>query len=293
MSAQQLDARIAWSVIADPDDALAAKVVTSLGFELGLDVIAAPPNKAKNALIAAGIEHAAAEVALDRWVPRLREVDAIQHLIDRLGITAHVSHDLLPAAPHTCLPPVIYSIGDTRLLNTTVISTARADSPRDMDREVVEAVITPLTLHHTIAASDQPSDVEIHRVVSAAGGSAIAVFRGGVDRVARRSDARLFRQISEQGLILSATPPGVDPDGSRLNAQSMLLAAVASHVLILGAERCSPAAELGKLSLRLSKPVGAVTGSALSPSTAGIADLLNAGAQLIASPADALSFARG
>lgn len=290
MSTQQLDARIAWSVIADPDDALATHVVRALGFELSLDAITAPSNKAKNALRAAGIEPAIADAALGRWVPRLREVDVIRHLIERLGISAHSSHELAPPALLPHLPAVIYSIGDTRLLDAAVVAAAREEAPRDNSQEVVEAFVTPLTLHHSVAASDRPGDMEIHRVVSSAGGSAIAVFMGGVDRVARRNDARLFRQISESGLILSATPPGVDPDRSRVSAQNALLAAIANQVLILGAERSSPAADLGATALQLPKPVGAITNSALTPSAAGIADLLHSGAQLIATPEDAIAF---
>lgn len=288
----QLEARIAWSVIADPADPLARRVVSSLGYELGYEVVTAAPAKARNALRATGIDHDSSAAALSRWVPRLREIEITHRVLDRLEIAAHVPEQIIPNLGDAEFPPVIYSVGDIQLLDAAVITAAREISPDHSSQAVAEAILTPLTIEHAVAASDRAGDAGIHQVVIAAGGTPIAVFAGGVDRVARRLEARLFRQIAEQGLILSAIPPGSEPDPLHQGAQNIILAAIARHVLILGAEQSAPAVDLAEQAQRYATPVGAVMGPALAPSSAGTAQILHAGATLITSPGDAIEFTR-
>lgn len=287
----EIAARIAWSILADPGDTVASNLVAHLGFTLSYDVVSATSQKARSALCTLGLSTLEAEATATRWQTRLQEVDRTLAVITRLRIRVNTPEEFGIAPTSELAPTIIYSIGDLSLLEQSSLTVSAEDHPSPSSHELVHAFIPPLSIDHTIIASDRAGDVEIHRATIARGGSSIAVFGGGVDRVARRMEARLFRQVYEQGLIVSATPPGVDLDSSSHVRQEDLLTALSRRLLILGAEKDSFTTRIGRRALQRNAAVGVVAGNALSPSFAGCVDLLHNGAHLISSPAEAHAFA--
>lgn len=287
----QILARIAWSVIAEPDDDFAAEVTTALGYPLSFQLITSSPSKARSALQAAGYREESISPALIRWLPKVREVDHVLKIIERLNIEVHTPRSLPRALNLPTPPPVLYTVGDASLLNSASIAVVAGDPVTGDAQRLSEQLLPPLSTQRTIVTSDRREDIPIHSTALSSGGDVIVVFAGGIDQVQRVTEARMFRQVAEAGLIVSAAPPGTLITAAQKKMQNELLAGISEATLVLTGAHTSQSVAVAETARRIGRAVGAVPGHALDPATAGTADLLRSGATLITSAGEALDFA--
>lgn len=131
-------------------------------------------------------------------------------------------------------------------------------------------------------------DAAAHEGSLMAAGGAIAVLGCGVDIVYPRTNARLYRTIIENGLVISEYPPGNEPVPWRFPARNRIIAGLAGGVIVVEAKGKSGALITADFALEQGREVWAVPGSIFSDLSEGTHRLLRAGASAITSAFDVL-----
>ena len=120
------------------------------------------------------------------------------------------------------------------------------------------------------------------------GGRTIAVLGCGADIAYPSSHRGLWRQISEQGLVLSELPPGAPPWKWTFPARNRIMAALAGMTVVVEAATRSGSLITMDLAADLGRDLGAVPGPVTSRASAGPNALLASGAQVIRDAQDVL-----
>lgn len=132
-------------------------------------------------------------------------------------------------------------------------------------------------------------DGAAHRGALAAGGATVAVLGCGVDRAYPTGHDRLLRQIADEGLVVSESPPGAPPSRSRFLTRNRLIAALSHGVVVVEAALRSGALNTASWAAQLSREVMAVPGPVTSPLSAGAHRcVIERNARLVTDVADVL-----
>lgn len=116
----------------------------------------------------------------------------------------------------------------------------------------------------------------------------MAVLACGLDYCYPAENHQLFREIAQQGLILSEYPPGQPPLPHQFPERNRLLAALASAVLLIEAPARSGALLTVEHALNLGKTIFVVPGPVDHPNYQGNFRVLKEGAALVTTPRDLL-----
>jgi len=114
----------------------------------------------------------------------------------------------------------------------------------------------------------------------------IAVLANGLDTIYPANHEALFRQIAEQGLILSERAIGTKPSPRLFPARNRLIASLSRAVLIVEAARNSGSMITAREAADRGIDVMAIPGSPLDPRSAGCNQLIQDGAYLVQSVDD-------
>lgn len=120
------------------------------------------------------------------------------------------------------------------------------------------------------------------------GGETVAVLGCGVDVVYPRSHAALYRQIAEQGLLVSEYPLGTPPDGFRFPARNRIISGLSLGVIVVEATGRSGSLITARLALDQGREVFAVPGRIDSKKSEGAHRLIQQGAHLVQSVRDVM-----
>lgn len=130
-------------------------------------------------------------------------------------------------------------------------------------------------------------DGAAHRAALGVGGLTVAVLACGVDRAYPAGHARLLRQISQNGAVISEYPPGTSPAKHRFLARNRLVAALSDGVVVVEAGWRSGARNTVTWGRRMGRPVMAVPGPVTSASSTGCHRMIREGeARLVARAID-------
>jgi DNA processing protein len=163
---------------------------------------------------------------------------------------------------------------------------ARSCSPygaqvaRELARELAGAGVV------VVSGLARGVDGEAHRGALAAGGLTVAVLGCGIDRDYPRAHADLARRVSENGLVVSEYPPGIEPSPWRFPARNRLVAGLAGATVVVEARRRSGALITADFALELGRDVFAVPGEITSGLSEGTNDLIRQGAIPLLAAAD-------
>ena len=117
-------------------------------------------------------------------------------------------------------------------------------------------------------------DAAAHRGALAAEGLTVLVSAAGLDRPYPPANAWLFDRVSEQGALISESPPGAAAYRRRFLSRNRLIAALATGTVVVEAAARSGARNTAKHSSVLGRPVMAVPGPITSAMSAGCHELL-------------------
>ena len=106
------------------------------------------------------------------------------------------------------------------------------------------------------------------------GGSCVVVLGCGADVVYPRSNAGLFRKISECGCILSEYPPGTEPRPWRFPERNRIISGLSNGVLVVEAPKNSGALITARNAFSPGRDVFAVPGNVGNPTCEGSNGLL-------------------
>ncbi|MBQ7064175.1 MAG: DNA-processing protein DprA [Firmicutes bacterium] len=124
-------------------------------------------------------------------------------------------------------------------------------------------------------------DAFAHRGTLDAYGKTIAVLGCGVDQCYPPGNQMLYRQIAEQGLIISEYPPGMTSRPGFFPMRNRLIAGLSRAVIVVEAARRSGSLITADLAMDMNKPVFAVPGPINENTSEGTNRLIQQGAVLL------------
>ncbi|MBB5832074.1 DNA-processing protein DprA [Brachybacterium aquaticum] len=310
-------ARVTWSHIAEPSDAVALLACAVLGptsaLELAREGSPADLTAALQGQVPShasdpetGTPPARAARALERWQGRLRtlEIDRVLEDAQRRHVRIlvpddpewpeHLS-DLQGTAPH-CL--WVQGAGRLDALTgprTVALVGSRASTPYGEDAATTLGAAFAASGGTVVSGGAYGIDAAAHRgALAADGGATLAVLAGGLDRLYPRGNTQLLERIRAEHVLVSEAPIGTAPTRWRFLARNRLIAALSRVVVVVEAAWRSGALSTARLADDLSRPVGAVPGPITSAASAGCHRLVRErGAVLITDPDDLLDLLPG
>ena len=306
-------ARVVWSVLAEPGDAVAGELVAALGPDESLALVRRAAaggaselleQVAADASFADGPDRvrAALESAFDRWRPRLGGADdrAVAAMASATAVGARL---LVPGTPEwpsgledlgPHAPFVLWSrselddpVGAAGCRGALAIVGCRANTIAGAEATAEIASVAADDGVEIVSGGAYGIDAVAHRVAVAAGTPTTAVLAGGVDQFYPAGNHDLLRNVLGRGRVLSESPPGTRPTRWRFLHRNRLIAALSGATVVVEAAARSGALNTAHHALHLGRPVFAVPGPFASAASVGCHRLIADGnAQIVVQPRD-------
>lgn len=283
-------ATVLWSHLTEPGDAVAGRLVASLGAAESLRALA-------TADAAGVVSPRELTEGRRRWMPRL-SLDQIGDALRRptkarVGLVTR--HD--PSWPSQLddlgdhAPLCLWVRGDPRGLRTprpsVAIVGARAATAYGEHVALELAADLAGGGIPVVSGGAYGIDGAAHRAALSVGGLTISLLAGGVDRAYPAGNADLIERIAAGGVVVSEVPCGAAPTKWRFLQRNRLIAALADATVVVEAGWRSGSLNTAGHAASLSRPLGAVPGPITSAASAGTHRLLREyGAQCITSADD-------
>ncbi|KJL18602.1 hypothetical protein RN51_03439 [Microbacterium oxydans] len=276
-------ARAAWTVIAEPGDAVAGTLIRELGAVAGLSAALGR----SSSLLPPGATNAAASRMLAegraRWLPRA-EPPAVRTAFHGAAIAG--ARLLIPGdtgwpralddlGPHA--PIALWVRGRVDLLHRHPrVSIVGARASTGYGEHVASEIAGDLASTGAVVVSGGAYGIDgaAHRAALGVGGATVAFLAGGVDREYPAGHQTLLRQIAEEGALVSEPPCGMAPTKWRFLARNRLIAALGHATVVVEAGWRSGSLNTAGHAATLGRPLGAVPGAVTSASSAGCHRLL-------------------
>ena len=168
-----------------------------------------------------------------------------------------------------------------------VVGTRRATT---YGRQVAEEIVTDLAKNKITIISGLAKGIDTiaHHAALAAQGRTIAVFGCGLDIVYPSENARLAREIMEQGALISEYPLGTRPKADNFPRRNRIMSGMSLGVLVVEAGDRSGALITTEQALQQNREVFAIPGNIFSPASKGTNNLIQQGAKLVKNYVDVL-----
>ena len=301
-------ASLAWSVVCEPGDAFAGQLISTFGAarSLEFEIRRTSAQEYVSHFAEAGsdwlemqkfgrFERTLAD-ARERWVPRLSlaKVKSAVDVMASLGgwfITEQSEqwpisvNDLGNHAPRG-----LWGIG-TPQDSSRMVSVVGSRVASAYGEYATGELLGPMVNrgYGVVSGGAYGIDACAHRAAVAFNGFTVAVMAGGLDYLYPSGNRDLFRQISNQGLLLSEMPPGAEPTKWRFLQRNRLIAALGQGTIVVEANARSGAVSTANRAIDLGRPLGAVPGPINSPESDGCNQLIrDLKAQLISCSDDIL-----
>ncbi|MCW5201815.1 DNA-processing protein DprA [Desulfobulbus sp. US1] len=188
-------------------------------------------------------------------------------------------------------PILLYCFGDLDCLRVPAVAVVGSRTPTDYGKSVSAALARQLVANGLVVVSGLAKGIDGQAHIGAleAGGKTIAVLGCGLDVVYPGEHGSLYKQIGEQGLLISEYPLGTPPEGFRFPARNRIVSGLSLGVVIVEAAVRSGALITARLALEQNREVFAVPGRIDSPKSEGPHGLLRQGAALVRSVEDILA----
>ncbi|MCT1477072.1 DNA-processing protein DprA [Microbacterium sp. p3-SID336] len=289
-------ARVAWTVIAEPGDAVAGVLLQEFGavdaLRYALEGAGGAPSPEVRS---AGAVRALAE-ARRRWKPRADPAAVLRALIDaeRVGAQLLVPGDAFWPDSLADLgagaPSALWVRGRAELLAAPArVSVVGARAASGYGERVASDLAGDLAAAGIVVVSGGAYGIDgvAHRAALGVGGDTVAFLAGGVDRAYPAGHQELLRRIAVEGAVVSEPPCGAAPTRWRFLARNRLIAALGAATVVVEAGWRSGSLNTAGHAATLGRPLGAVPGPVTSASSAGCHRLLREyGAVCVTSVAD-------
>lgn len=232
---------------------------------------------------AAGLTSGAAASAVERtmrWLsePRCRVITLADPLYPRLLLE-------IPDPP-----PLLYARGTADLLGKPALAVVGSRNGTTQGLRNAAAFAKTfsdggLTIVSGLALG---IDAAAHRGGLAGRSSTIAVLGTGIDVIYPKSNAALFAEIGERGLLLSEYPVGTPSIAHNFPRRNRLISGLARGCLVVEAALGSGSLITARMAMEQGRDVFAIPGSIHSPLSKGCHSLIKQGAKLVDDAADVL-----
>ncbi|WP_243225411.1 DNA-processing protein DprA [Microbacterium sp. CIAB417] len=286
--ADEVLARAAWSVVAEPGDGTAGALIAGLGAVGALTAALADvrrPRAEAAAIDALGGAGGAKllRVARERWQPRA-DVESVRAA---LGTASEIGARLLmpdgPDWPSALddlgehAPVLLWVRGDpAHLARRPSVAVVGARAASSYGESVTAELAGDLAAAGALVVSGGAYGIDgvAHRAALGVGGTTVAFLAGGIDRAYPVGHHQLFERIIERGAVAAEVPCGTAPTKWRFLARNRLIAALGGATVVVEAGWRSGSLNTAGHAASLGRPIGAVPGPITSAASAGCHRLL-------------------
>ncbi|MDX1566733.1 MAG: DNA-processing protein DprA [Longimicrobiales bacterium] len=180
-------------------------------------------------------------------------------------------------------PPVLFLRGRPEILerpSVAIVGSRKATAYGRRSAEVLGAALARAGIVVTSGLA-LGVDAAAHRGALQAGGEALGVLGSGVDVPCPRANARLFRELARDHLLVSEFLPGTDAAPHHFPQRNRIMAALSSAVIVVEAAARSGALITVDHALDLGREVLAVPGKVDSATSRGTNAMIRDGATIV------------
>lgn len=187
-------------------------------------------------------------------------------------------------------PPLLFILGNKKLLSQPQISIVGSRNPSAMGKQTAEKFAYILANHGFTITSGLALGIDAsgHQGALKAGGHTIAVAGTGLDRVYPASNKALAKQIANTGAIISEFPPGTPAKANHFPRRNRIISGLCVGLLVVEATKYSGSLITAKMALEANREIFAIPGSIHSPLASGCNSLIKKGAKLVENIQDIL-----
>jgi DNA processing protein len=273
-------ARAAWSRIAEPGDAVAARLIGTQGPVAALQLAAS-----------GGAQ------SLQRFLPRLEVLDVERDLEIGAKFAARIvcpgdpewpqGLDNLSAPPYCLWVRGPLDVASSCRRSAAVVGARSATAYGEMVATEMAAGLGERRFT-VISGAAFGIDAAAHRGALATGAATIAVLAGGVERPYPSSHAALIARIVEVGAVISEVAPGSAPTKSRFLQRNRMIATMGRGTVVVEAGLRSGSLNTARTAAEHGRVVVAVPGPVTSMMSAGCHEAIRSGmAHLVTDAAEA------
>jgi DNA processing protein len=177
-------------------------------------------------------------------------------------------------------PPLLWTRGDIALLSRPCIGVVGARIASAGGQRIARGLAQQLGQAGHVVVSGLARGIDAAAHLGALPTGTIAVLGGGVDDIYPSENADLYRQIVEQGCIVSESPVGARAQARDFPRRNRIISGLSRGVIVVEAEIRSGSLITARLANEQGRDVFAVPGSPLDPRSKGPNELLRQGAIL-------------
>lgn len=217
------------------------------------------------------IREAIKKIKIDKWEEELYAKET--------GVIAYKDADYPDSlVRYDDMPVLLYYKGDKSLLKEKSIAIVGTRFPSNYGVRVTEEFAKVLTEEYCIVSGmARGVDSCAHKAALAAGGKTIAVLGCGVDVVYPSNNYELYRNVINNGLIISEYEPDVRADAYNFPSRNRIISGLSSGVLVTEAGEKSGTMHTVRCAEKQGKPVYCVPGSIYSNTSVGCNALIRDG----------------
>jgi DNA processing protein len=193
-------------------------------------------------------------------------------------------------------PPLALHVrGDRSLLQKPALAIVGSRRASPYAINVAEHLARQLAPAGLVIASGLARGVDAasHEAALDAGGATIGVLGTGIDVVYPRSNARLFRRMESQALVVSEFAPGAPPKPEHFPIRNRVISGLSLGAVIVEATSRSGSLITARTAAEQGREVFAVPGSIFSRGSEGTHRLIQYGAKLVHDAEDVVVELRG
>ncbi|MBC8061672.1 MAG: DNA-protecting protein DprA [Clostridiaceae bacterium] len=225
------------------------------------------------------------------------KIDAIKRVIEEKSIKVVNFNDekypknlkILEDAPF-----LIFYKGEIEKLNFGYnISIIGSRNCTNYGLSVTKIISKALAEHNipVISGMAKGIDAQAHKSTIESGGYTCAVLGCGVDVIYPKENAKIYKEILENGCVISEFMPGTTPISFNFPIRNRIISALSEIIIVVEAGTKSGSLITVRLALDQGKNVMTVPGSIFSEQSKGTNQLIKDGAEPILSVQDIFSFA--
>lgn len=207
------------------------------------------------------------------------ELEAGERLGARLIVSGEADYPEMLAAIDPP-PPLLWTLGDPDLLARPSMAVVGARIASAGGQRIARGLAQQLGEAGYVVVSGMARGIDGAAHAGALPTGTVAVLGGGVDDVYPPDHADLYRQIAEQGCVVSESPVGARAQARDFPRRNRIISGLSRGVIVVEAEIRSGSLITARLAAEQGRDVFAIPGSPLDPRSPGPNELLRQGAIL-------------
>lgn len=187
-------------------------------------------------------------------------------------------------------PVLLYCRGDLSLLHSPAFAVVGSRRATSQGRSMASYMARCLSACGIAVISGMALGIDkvAHEAALTRVGRSIGVLGTGIDQIYPRTNARVFEEMTEKGLLVTEFAPGALPLAEHFPIRNRIISGLALGVLVVEAASRSGSLITARLALEQNREVYAVPGSALDAHCLGCQELVRQGARPVFSAEDVL-----